>query len=231
MQKELIVIAGFGGIGQALFEQYATKDYELVVLSRKQQTLNKGRCITLNMDSESDVAEAIKSLDACPSIVINTCGLLHDDSLMPEKALRDVTRAHIQHSIDANVIPTLHLAKAITTRLNRQTSTRFVSFSARVSSISDNRLGGWHSYRMSKAMLNMLIKNIALEWKIKSPHSIISGYHPGTVKTKLSEPFIKENTPCISADEAASYASQVIEKLSSKHSGELLDWQGKVIAP
>ena len=231
MQKELILIAGFGGIGQALFEHYAAKDYELIVLSRKRHKLSKGQCLNLNISDETEVTDTIKGLKTPPTLVINTCGLLHSDLLMPEKALRDVTQEQIQQSITANVIPTLHLAKAVSTQINRQSSTRFVSFSARVSSISDNRLGGWHSYRMSKAMLNMLIKNIALEWKVKSPNSTIIGYHPGTVQTKLSKPFLNEKTPCFTADEAACHAQTVFNSLTPEKTGKLIDWQGEIITP
>ena len=100
-----------------------------------------------------------------------------------------------------------------------------------MSSISDNRLGGWHSYRMSKCMLNMLIKNISIEWYLKSPQSIIFGYHPGTVDTLLSKPFQSrlKAGQLFSATDAASYFFDCMNTRSPEHSGKVYDWQQKEI--
>lgn len=106
-------------------------------------------------------------------------------------------------------------------------------FSARVGSISDNKLGGWHSYRMTKAMLNMLIRNIAIECRFKSPGSIIFGYHPGTVNTSLSKPFQSSlnGKSLFSAEQAANYFLNTIEKIKKEDSGFLFGWQYKQIKP
>jgi NAD(P)-dependent dehydrogenase (short-subunit alcohol dehydrogenase family) len=120
--------------------------------------------------------------------------------------------------------------KVITKQLKPTSAMKVICFSARVGSISDNKLGGWHSYRMSKAMLNMLVKNIALEWEYVSPTSSIVAYHPGTVETGLSKPFSKHIKHTIfNPTEAARHCLTVRDALTTERSGLLIDWQDKVV--
>jgi NAD(P)-dependent dehydrogenase (short-subunit alcohol dehydrogenase family) len=65
----------------------------------------------------------------------------------------------------------------------------FALLSAKVGSIEDNRLGGWYSYRASKAALNMMIKTAAIEIQRKQAKAVIVAMHPGTVTSALSQPF------------------------------------------
>jgi len=107
----------------------------------------------------------------------------------------------------------------------------FAALSARVGSISDNRLGGWHAYRASKAALNMLIRNYAIEQARRAPGSICVGLHPGTVDTPLSAPF-QSGVPegrLFTADEAAAHLLDVIDGLTPEASGRCLDWAGKEV--
>ena len=69
------------------------------------------------------------------------------------------------------------------------------NLSARVSSIRENRLGGWHSYRASKTALNMLTKSAAVELGQGSAPVICLLLHPGTVATDLSRPFNRNGAP------------------------------------
>jgi len=103
--------------------------------------------------------------------------------------------------------------------------------SAKVGSIQDNRLGGWYSYRASKAALNMAIKTISLEWQYKVPNCCVAALHPGTTDTQLSAPFqanvaIKK---LFSADQTAALLIDVIDNLNSKNSGRFWNWDGKEI--
>jgi NAD(P)-dependent dehydrogenase (short-subunit alcohol dehydrogenase family) len=107
----------------------------------------------------------------------------------------------------------------------------FAALSARVGSISDNGLGGWHAYRASKAALNMLIRNFAIEWARRNDQAVCVGLHPGTVDTGLSKPF-QSNVPedrLFSAKQSASYLLDVIERLSPADTGKVFDWAGKEI--
>ena len=180
-----IWLIGLGGIGKALELTLMKSLFNVTVFSSK----SKPR---FDITCERSIDAYVNSVDALPDAVIITTGMLYDEQQMPEKSIVSVDWQWLEKSIKINVLTTLYFAKAITKRLKRSDNVVFASFSARVSSISDNRLGGWHSYRMSKSMLNMLIKNIALEWKIKSPQSIIFGYHPGTVDTFFIKTFSRK---------------------------------------
>ena len=107
----------------------------------------------------------------------------------------------------------------------------FAALSARVGSISDNRLGGWYSYRASKAALNMLIKTAAIEQARKYKNKIVIGLHPGTVDTALSKPF-QGNVPggkLFSPQQSATYLLNVVNDVTVDNTGQLLDWNGKVV--
>ena len=115
--------------------------------------------------------------------------------------------------------------------MRRNGKTVFAALSARVGSIGDNRLGGWTSYRASKAALNMVIRTLAIEHARRRPESILVGLHPGTVDTNLSAPFQRnvpqENlfTPAVSA----SHLLRVIDKLDARDTGGFFAWDGQAI--
>ncbi|HCH93311.1 MAG TPA: C-factor, partial [Erythrobacter sp.] len=88
-----------------------------------------------------------------------------------------------------NTIGPALVAKHVLPLLPRDRRSVFAALSARVGSIGDNRIGGWHSYRASKAALNMLLKNFAIELGRTHKQAIVAGLHPGTVDSALSEPF------------------------------------------
>ena len=105
--------------------------------------------------------------------------------------------------------------------------------SARVGSISDNRLGGWYSYRASKSALNQIIKNFSIETKRTNSKAIIIGLQPGTVKSNLSQPFqknVKEGN-MFSPQDSVSALMKVINKTTEGDSGNLIGWDGETINP
>ena len=117
--------------------------------------------------------------------------------------------------------------------LDRRDKAVFAALSARVGSISDNRLGGWHGYRASKAALNQIIRTLSIELARKRPDAICAGLHPGTVDTGLSEPF-QRNVPdgkLFTPDYAAERLLSVIDGLTAEQSGRCFDWAGEEIAP
>ena len=108
----------------------------------------------------------------------------------------------------------------------------FAALSARVGSISDNRLGGWHSYRASKSALNMFIRNIAIEWQRKNPQSVVVGLHPGTVETALSAPF--KGNPAherFTPKRAAGDMLHTLHGLKPEQSGQIFAYDGSLVAP
>ncbi len=117
--------------------------------------------------------------------------------------------------------------------MSRKEGGKFAALSARVGSISDNRLGGWYGYRASKAALNMMIRNLAIEWSRKNDRSIIVALHPGTVDTGLSVPF-QGNVPpgkLFDPGRAARQLLAVLDALKPADSGKIFAWDGAEIQP
>lgn len=221
------VICGYGGIGAACAAALTARDDNVSLITRQSLNISEGiKSYTF------DQLEALLS-SQCPDVVINTLGILHEAEHTPEKNINQVTQDWLFRSIQINVLPTIQIAQALTKVMTRQSSIKLITLSARVGSISDNHMGGWYSYRLSKAALNMCVKNLGIEWKRTYPLSSIIAYHPGTVDTNLSKPF-QANVPAdklFSTTKAAEYLLAVVDKLTPDKSGHLIDWKNEIVAP
>ena len=183
------------------------------------QALHRQSLPHLDFTDEGSIAEAASTLTAGPRyhLIINAAGVLHAESFMPEKRLADMNYAQMQATFQANAFgpalvmrhfaPLLHSERAIMAML-----------SAKVGSIGDNRLGGWYSYRASKAALNMLIKTAAIELARTQKNSVLVALHPGTVNSRLSRPFRGE-TIGRPARDAATDMLNVLDQLTPADSG------------
>ena len=166
-------------------------------------------------------------------LVIVANGILHDDSLMPEKSLRDLSAEKFQRIFEVNTITPMLIAKYFLPKLNKEHTSIFAALSARLGSISDNQLGGWYAYRASKAALNMIIKTAAIEVGRINKHAMIVGLHPGTVDSDLSKPF-QGNVPngkLFKPDYSAEKLLEVLENLSPAQTGKCFAWDGKEVLP
>ncbi len=162
---------------------------------------------------------------------INCAGVLHNDQLSPEKTVRSFTSEALATSVAINATPTLLLARELGPLLKQESHAVYATVSAKVGSISDNRLGGWYSYRMSKAALNMAIRTLAVEWQRLYPQVSVVALHPGTTATALSKPF-QRNVPggkLFSADKTANFLMAVMRSLTPGRTGEFLSWDGTPI--
>jgi len=217
------LIVGQGGIGSALAEKIKANSDEVFILTRKKNLFPDSLCFE---DLDTFLNEFI------PDYVINTIGILHDETHMPEKNVSQIRENWLQKSINVNVMSAIILAQALDKYLKRDSILKFMNISARVSSISDNRLGGWYSYRMSKSALNMFVKTLAIEWSRQYPKSAVYAYHPGTVDTELSKPFQKNINPekLFTPNSASEHLLSVLEKLTVEDSGSMYDWAGEKIA-
>ena len=117
--------------------------------------------------------------------------------------------------------------------LRKDARSTFAFLSARVGSISDNKLGGWYSYRASKTALNQIIKNFSIEIKRSNPNAVFIGLQPGTVKSYLSKPFEKnvKADRLFTPDYRAERLLQVIASLDNKDTGKIFAWDGEEIKP
>lgn len=225
-----IIIGGSGGIGAALVaELHERGQYEdVLALSRSSEP-----AIDL-LDEDSILQAAAKLAEAgfTPSLIIVATGILHKHGRGPEKALRELDPDWMVENYRLNAVGPALIAKHFLPLMPRTGRICFAVLSARVGSISDNNLGGWHSYRASKAALNMLVRNISVEWQRKNAEAIIVGLHPGTVETPLSAPF--KGNPAHERFAPALAAGQLLDVLAAlkpAQSGQLIAYDRTVIAP
>jgi NAD(P)-dependent dehydrogenase (short-subunit alcohol dehydrogenase family) len=224
-----IIIGSSGGLGSALADALERKPgVDVHRLTRQGQQ-------RIDLTDESTIADAANHLKAAccsPDLIIIASGLLHRNGKGPEKSLNEIDADWMMENFKVNAIGPALVAKHFLPLMPRDRRTCFAALSARVGSISDNKLGGWHSYRASKTALNMLIRNLAIEWQRKNPQSIIVGLHPGTVETALSAPF-KGNpaTERFAPHQAAEQLLSTLEALKPEQSGQLIAYDGQTIAP
>ncbi len=152
---------------------------------------------------------------------------------MPEKSLREIDNIKFLKILQINTIGPALIAKYFILKLNKDEESIFAAISARVGSISDNRLGGWYSYRASKSALNMILKNLAIELKRTNKLAKIIGLHPGTVDSNLSKPFqisvAKEKL--FSPSYSAQKLLDVINQSKDEDSGKIFDFNNIEINP
>jgi len=233
------VIGSSGAIGAACVRQLAGRVTagKIYAFSRSLANFNLSNVIEAHIDveHESSIEVAANSIpiDVKLDWIIVALGVLHDGELKPEKALRDLSVEKFQRLFSINAIGPALVAKYFLPRLHRDGPTLFAAMSARVGSITDNRLGGWYAYRASKAALNMIIRNISIEMRRQNSQSVIVGLHPGTVDSKLSAPFQK-NVPAaqlFTADHSATQLLEVMDSLGPEDSGHAYAYDGKLIDP
>lgn len=239
--RHAVVAGASGGIGRALCETLAGRypGIRLTRLARTPEDLPTlaaaSRDIACDIGSEASIDAAVAEIDMQPppeQIWIAT-GWLHDGRHRPEKSWKELDADHMLHAYRINAVGPALLLKHLLPRLPRSQTTRIGVLSARVGSISDNRLGGWHSYRASKAALNMLIRNFAIELQLRKLPHIIVGLQPGTTDTALSAPF-QRGLPAGQLQAPAFTAQHLVEVLESllpTDSGGLFDFLGEPFAP
>lgn len=232
------VIGASGGIGSALVGHFArsSKTARIYALSRSKTSFDHSSVDTgfIDLENEDSIRSAAElvTADEPLDIVIITTGLLHDgEDVQPEKNLTALNAEILRRAFNINTVGPALIAKHFLPHLRRDRKTVFAALSARVGSISDNRLGGWYAYRASKAALNMIIRSASIEIARRNKQAIVVGLHPGTVDTGLSKPF-QANVPSGKLFTPAFAAGQlidVIDQCQSSDTGKLLAWDGQEI--
>jgi NAD(P)-dependent dehydrogenase (short-subunit alcohol dehydrogenase family) len=234
-----VLVAGGGGIGAALVsELLARPNVERVFCLQRNPANLAGdarfRSIACDAGSEESLDAAIGEVEhACERLhlVINTVGLLHNEACSPEKRLRDVNANALETLFRVNAAFLPLLAQRVAPLMKHSEPAVLASLSARVGSIGDNGMGGWYSYRASKAAHNMLLRTLAIEWRLSHRNTAVVALHPGTVATRLSEPYTPANYQrrVLQPAESADCLLRVIADCSPANTGCFLDWQGEEI--
>lgn len=213
-----LIIGSSGGIGSALMRAAGT---DAAGLSRSQHGLD--------ITDEASIAQHLGALEGPFERIIIATGALELNGVRPEKSLRALDGAAMAAQFALNTIgPTLVLKHALRL-VPKDKPAQIAALSARVGSIGDNALGGWHSYRAAKSALNQFFHTGAIEIARSHPLACVALIHPGTVATALGEGY-SGNHPTVTPDEAAANILAVLSTLTPAQSGQFWDWQGKAIA-
>ena len=232
----IAVFGASGGIGTAFIEHYLNQPTtnKVFAFTRSTLTINHDKLVTIHVDvlNEEHLRKSMEMLDGqLLDRVVIALGTLHDDERMPEKQLTDISMTNLHDVFNINTFAPAIILKYIKPHINKREKNVIGVLSARVGSISDNRLGGWYAYRASKAALNMLIKCTSIEFARSHKRTVIIGLHPGTVDTGLSKPFqgrLKQGQ-LFTPDYAVSQLAEVIENSTSAQSGLCMAYDGTVI--
>lgn len=244
MTQSALIQGGAGGLGRALVNRILQSNQfdQVFVTARDIQRIDStdSRVIPVALDllSDQSIGEAsavVASHSDKLHLVVTTAGILQDDSLglKPEKKLSDLTRSNLERVFSVNCFGPFLWYAALGRLIRHREPITVATLSARVASIGDNRLGGWHSYRASKTAQNMLTKNLSLELSRTNPHATVVGLHPGTVDTDLSKPFQSGVSPnkLFTAEQSADYLWDVLYGLTAERTGQVIAWDGQTITP
>ena len=219
-----LVVGSSGAIGAAMVQHLQADPRCAAVLG-----LSRSSQPRIDFDDEASVAQAAQALQAHGPfhLIVNAAGLLHSELGLPEKRLAQLNYAQLTQTFRANTFGPALLLAHFTPLLARERAV-FALLSAKVGSISDNRLGGWYGYRASKAALNMLVKTAAIEVARQQAAAVLVALHPGTVDSALSAPFRGAEIgrpPAVAAAEMLA----VLDGLQPQDSGGFFSYSGQTL--
>lgn len=225
-----LVFGAGGGIGAAFVTELSANPRVAKVYAASRSAAAPWQ-FDLTDEARIEAVAKAAAAEGPLDLVLVATGVLHSPTLRPEKTWRSLDAAALAEAFAINATGPALIAKHTLGLLRRDAKSAFACLSARVGSIEDNRLGGWHAYRASKAALNMLIRSCAVELQQRNPTALCVALHPGTVDTRLSKPFQsgvpspKLFTPAMSARALLG----VLDQLTPADSGRLFAWDGQAI--
>jgi NAD(P)-dependent dehydrogenase (short-subunit alcohol dehydrogenase family) len=233
-----LVIGASSTIAQAAINQFEEDSDCLGVyaISRSiQDKLKEGKTHWIECDNSEmrirEVCQHLKTSSGAIAKVLICNGILHNEDMMPEKKLEDINAVQLEATFYANTVtPMLWLSQLLPV-LKGNEATQVALLSARIGSISDNKSGGWYSYRASKAALNMLIKTSSIEYARRAKNVKLIAFHPGTTDTPLSKPF-QQSVPegkLFTAEFVANQLLSIMETATMDNEAAFLDWNNQTI--
>jgi len=220
-----LVIGSSGAIGGAFVAAfYADANCTHVEVVSRQS----GSCFDL-LNDESIRAQASLSREKGPfEIIIDATGALNIHGVGPEKSLNGLNSDHLMQSMRVNAIGPALVMRHFSPLLAKGPSV-YAKLSARVGSIADNKKGGWYGYRASKAALNMMLQTAAIELQRKNPTLRVVALQPGTVRSKLSEPYTSSQVHLLEPDASVLGMLTALKALPAKTGAHFVDYKGSEI--
>lgn len=215
--KRTLIIGASGGIGSALAEAARERGDEVTGLSRSGDGLD--------VTNEASIERVFGRLSGPFDLVICATGALVIDGHEPEKTVKSLTADAMTQQFQTNAMGPALVLKHAVPFLPRDRASTFAALSARVGSIGDNHIGGWHSYRAAKAALNQLIHGAAIELARTHKQAACVCLHPGTVETPFTEAYAGRHKT-VPASEAAANLLRVLDSLTPTHTGKFFDYSG-----
>lgn len=218
-----MVVGAAGGIGAAICDRLRAdaRIGDLVMLSRKDDGLD--------ITDETSVANVASRLSGDPfHLIICATGVLTIGGVGPEKSIRQIDPEIMLQQFRINAVGPALVAKHFLPLLDRKSRSIAAFLSARVGSIGDNRLGGWISYRSSKAGLNQIVRTAAIELGRTHPSSVVVAIHPGTVETRLSRPY-SSGHPTVEPSVAGFNILSTLNALPPERTGSFVAYDGSQI--
>ena len=221
MKKAALVIGSSGGVGRALTARFSRLGWDVTGLSRSQHGFD--------ITSEDSVRSHLSHLKGTQfDRIVVTTGALEINGIAPEKSIRQVTPENMLAHFQLNCIGPMLCLKHGGHLLPKQRESVFATLSARVGSIGDNHLGGWHSYRVSKAALNQCVRGAALQFARSHRLATVVALHPGTVQTPLTDKYVGRHSS-VPPEQCADNLMRVMDNLAPEDTGLFFDWAGKAI--
>lgn len=216
--KRALVIGASGGIGSAVAQELETREFEVVGVSRSGDGLD--------VTDAASVERVLGAQSGLFDLVFVAIGTLAAGGA-PEKALGAVDPAQMAAVYAVNAIGPALVLTQVEKLIPRDRPCIVGVLSARVGSIGDNGIGGWHSYRASKAALNQIVHGAAIEFRRKRKEAVVVALHPGTVETEFTAGYPAHKK--VSAGEAASNLCNVMMGLDGSANGRFFDYSGVIV--
>ena len=218
--RRALVIGASGGIGSTVRDRLRQQGWDVTTLSRTADGLD--------VTDPASVDRAFAEIDGPFDLVFMAVGILAPAGSAPEKSLAAIRAGDMAHVMAVNAIGPALILRKLPELLPRDRRAVVAVLSARVGSIGDNQIGGWYSYRASKAALNQIVHGAAIELRRSHKQSICVALHPGTVATPFTRDYAARHST-VGAEDAACNLLAVIDGLTTEQTGGFFDYAGKEI--
>lgn len=217
-----LVIGASGSIGHAFVQALAADPR-----CGEVQGVARGDPVPWDLGDEASLATLANGLAGPFHLVVDATGALTVDGHGPEKRLQDLGAQGLLASLHVNAVGPVLLLRHLSPLLARGERVIWAKLSARVGSIEDNHKGGWYSYRAAKAALNQLLQTAAIEISRQRPLAVVAALQPGTVRSKLSRPFVQDDA--LPPEVSVHGLVQALDAAPATGRALFLDYQGQSV--